>query len=160
VSDDFDAFDREALAFLVRFWEQPEGHHLQDEIAALLRAKAAEHGRRAAELIEAFDCEIERRRKAESDIDRMMVCVVRYCIGRQSYIVGTCDSDLRARWAGLSRGTQDLILKDIKEALERDQLGHASIGMDIDRDIWAALYRDFSPGGKDAQVERQGGSPK
>jgi len=61
MSDDFDAFDREALALMVRFWAAPEGHNLQDEIAALLRAKAAEHERRVAELIEAFACDIERR---------------------------------------------------------------------------------------------------
>ena len=61
MSEDFDAFDREARDLMVRFWAAPEGHNLQDEIAALLRERAAEHRRRVAELIEVFDCEIERR---------------------------------------------------------------------------------------------------
>ena len=78
------------------------------------------------------------------DDEGILVCAVRYCIGRQSYIVGSCDRWLRDRWPRLSAGTRDTIIKDIGAALDRDRLGRASIGMDIDRDLWAALYRDLA----------------
>lgn len=81
------------------------------------------------------------------DDESILICAVRYCIGRQNYIVGSCDRWLRDRWTRLSAGTRDTILKDIQAALEQERLGHRSLGMEMDRDVWAALYRDMSPGG-------------
>lgn len=83
----------------------------------------------------------------KTDDDSILICAVRYCIGRQSYIVGSCDRWLRDRWSDLSAGTRDVILRDIQRALEHERLGHRNLGMKIDRDTWAALYRDISPGG-------------
>ena len=103
---------------------------------------------------EALNREIERRREAEADIDAMMVCAVRYCIGRQSYIVGTCDGWLRKRWLTLSAGTRDVILRDISRALEQERLDHRSLGMKIDIDTWGALYRDLSADPPNTSGER------
>ena len=80
----------------------------------------------------------------------MAVCAVRYCLGRQTYIVHECAVWLAAQWPRLSPETQVLIRRDIEEAIADDDQARARevdramplpLGMNMDRDSWVALRR-------------------
>ena len=56
--------------------------------------------------------------KLEHDDDQLMVIAAhRYCLGRQSYIVGACLDWLRQTWPQMVKNTQHVILRDTIEAL-------------------------------------------
>lgn len=61
----------------------------------------------------------------------MIIAAHRYCLGRASYIVGACIEFLDAHWSQLTEETQNVILRDTIEAVDKN---HA--GMDIDRKDW------------------------
>lgn len=79
----------------------------------------------------------------DHDDEQILISAVRYCVGRQSYIVGSCDRWVRERWDSLSAGAQRVILDDLKAALDQERLGHRSLGMEMDRDLWAKLFIDL-----------------
>lgn len=45
---------------------------------------------------------------------------VRYCLGRKTYAVSQCCDWLKANWNTLHSNTQAVILRDIKEEIDRD----------------------------------------
>ena len=47
----------------------------------------------------------------------MVMAAHRYCLGRQSYIVGACIEWLRAWWPSFEKNTQNVIVRDTVEAL-------------------------------------------
>ncbi len=53
----------------------------------------------------------------------MAMAAMRYCLGRRSYIVGACHEWLREVWAQLTTNSQNVILRDIVEALRDDLAG-------------------------------------
>lgn len=64
----------------------------------------------------------------ESTDDQLMCMAAhRYCLGRQSYIVGSCLDWLRAHWAQFARNTRLVILRDTLEALMDDRAGSPTI---------------------------------
>lgn len=72
----------------------------------------------------------------------MVIASTRYCIGRQTYIVGDCASWLTSIWSLLSHGTQTIIKRDVEEAFSRDDEDRAenrnvkALGSDFDRAQW------------------------
>lgn len=48
----------------------------------------------------------------------MVMAAHRYCLGRQSYIVGSCIEWLRAWWPEFLLGTKRVIIRDTVEALQ------------------------------------------
>lgn len=79
--------------------------------------------------------------------DLMAIAAVRYCLGRQSYIVGDCADWLHAQWPHISAHARSIISRDIDEAFTRDDAARASgseylpLGMDIDRRVWEGVRR-------------------
>jgi hypothetical protein len=53
----------------------------------------------------------------------MAMSAHRYCLGRQSYIVGACIEWLRQWWPELNENTRSVILRDTIEALQDDNAG-------------------------------------
>ena len=53
----------------------------------------------------------------------MAMAAMRYCLGRRSYIVGACHEWLREVWPQLTTNSQNVILRDIVEALRDDLAG-------------------------------------
>jgi hypothetical protein len=84
---------------------------------------------------------LERRMKLETDNDQLMVTAAhRYCLGRSSYIVGSCIEWLNDIWYQLSPNSKFVILRDTIEAIVQHRAGHASDERDwrrfvISRDI-------------------------
>lgn len=71
--------------------------------------------------------------KITEGINDQLMCIAahRYCLGRASYIVGSCLEWLRAHWDQFEPNTQAVILRDTKEALAQNRAG-----MDIDVRGW------------------------
>lgn len=59
------------------------------------------------------------------DWQLMLIAAFRYCLGRQSYIVGACLDWLPTIWERCSQQTQDIILRDTAEALMDGRAGSA-----------------------------------
>jgi hypothetical protein len=72
----------------------------------------------------------------------MAIAAVRYCLGRQSYIVGDCVDWLIEVWPALQESTRFIIKRDINEAFARDDNARANgdkykpLGMDMDCKEW------------------------
>lgn len=69
----------------------------------------------------------------------MMMAAHRYCLGRSSYIVGAALDFFDQHWSQLTPHTQGIILRDIKEALDRGMAG-----MDIDARGWQEFVKRHS----------------
>ena len=80
----------------------------------------------------------------------------RYYLGRQSYAVSMFCEALRAAWPSLSAETQDIIMRDIDEAFERDDRARADrssgaertylpLGHNCDRESWEGVRRLWKP---------------
>jgi hypothetical protein len=73
----------------------------------------------------------------KSTTDQLMATAAfRYCLGRQSYIVGTCIEWIKDIWTQLDSNSQFVILRDTIEALQRDKAG-----ADIDKVGWHGLAK-------------------
>lgn len=79
------------------------------------------------------------------------VCSVRYALGRSTYVVGDVAALVRALWPSLDPRTRSVVLRDLREAIERDDVARVGarasalfpLGMDCDRAVWLALYSDL-----------------
>ena len=86
--------------------------------------------------------------KLEDDhTDQLMaLAAFRYCLGRQSYIVGTCIHWLRATWPQLTTKTKHVVVRDIAAALMHDRAGHVTIDvqdwLDLGRQLFAEMSAD------------------
>lgn len=65
-----------------------------------------------------------------SDRDFLVVCAVRYCLGRQSYIVGTMTDYLKQNAAKINDADRRTILNDI------DRQAQYGYGGKIDKIAW------------------------
>lgn len=75
--------------------------------------------------------------KLETQDDQLMaMAAFRYCLGRRSYIVGSCIEWLRATWSQIGSNTQGVILRDIVEAIIDKYAGDP-----IDVGAWSALAK-------------------
>lgn len=74
--------------------------------------------------------------------DLMAVAAVRYCLGRQSYIVGDCVDWLIRWWPAIGESCRNIIARDVNEAFVNDDDSrergdkYRPLGMDIDRNQW------------------------
>lgn len=77
----------------------------------------------------------------------MAIAAVRFCLGRQSYIVCDCGDWLEQVWATLTPETRAIIKRDIEEAFALDEraraegAGYRPLGMDCDRQQWERARR-------------------
>jgi hypothetical protein len=74
--------------------------------------------------------------------DLMVIAAFRYCLGRSTYIVGTCVDWLTEHWPNFSVDTQQLIKKELEEAFKSDNEDREkarnlkTLGWDCDRNDW------------------------
>lgn len=74
--------------------------------------------------------------KLENLDDQLMASAAhRYCLGRSSYIVGSCLDWIRATWAQMEPNTQFVMLRDTVEALVDGRAGSDL----IDAPGWTAV---------------------
>lgn len=77
----------------------------------------------------------------------MATAAVRYCLGRQTYIVSDCAEWLIDVWTSLNESTRAVILRDIEDEFRRDDEArargdrHLPLGADMDRRQWERVRR-------------------
>ena len=82
--------------------------------------------------------------------DLMAIAAVRYCLGRSSYIVGDCSDWLKDQWDNITPQMQNVIKRDIEEAIKADDEDRESgsvykrLGMDMDRREWEKVRKLWS----------------
>jgi len=74
--------------------------------------------------------------RSDADQNLMLVCAFRYALGRKTYVSMSMVNIIKDNWLGLGLGTQELIQREIRQAIE---LGMA--GMDCDIAEWQKLLR-------------------
>ena len=72
----------------------------------------------------------------------MAIAAVRYCLGRQTYIVSDCRDWLIEQWPNIKPSARAVIQRDIEESFARDDESREAgnsyrpLGMDWDREDW------------------------
>ncbi len=83
--------------------------------------------------------------------DLMAIAAIRYCLGRQTYIVGDCADWLIAAWPHISESARKTIQRDVEKEFTRDDearernAAHKPLGADCDRADWErvrALWKE------------------
>lgn len=96
--------------------------------------------------------------------DLMALAAVRYCLGRQSYIVGDCVAWLIQQRGAIDPSTMRTIERDIRELLKRDDEArergdaHLPAGADFDRAEWLLALESITtaPAGTTRTAESGG----
>ena len=71
--------------------------------------------------------------------EQILICAVRYALGRRSYIVGIVCDYVKAKINSLSKNCINIIIRDINEEFERyHDLGY-TLGDDCDERDWIKL---------------------
>lgn len=81
---------------------------------------------------------------------QMVICAVRYCIGRMTYVVSDCADWLIKIWPDLDNNVKNTIINDIESAFVSDNFDRANgkkykeLGHDCDRAQWERVRRLWS----------------
>lgn len=84
---------------------------------------------------------------------QVAVWATRYCLGRMTYVVGSCIEWLIQVWPELHEEARAIIKRDIEEAFAEDdrdreklggELGYKRLGMDMDRREWERVRKLWS----------------
>lgn len=78
----------------------------------------------------------------DDDMERMAICAIRYTIGRQSYIVS--DGQRWALdWGKKSKWVRSVIIRDLRDEVDRCDRGYPSLGSDYDEKGWREVLKDL-----------------
>lgn len=75
---------------------------------------------------------------SETELDTLVVCSVRYALGRRSYIVSDVCRIVSSCLPHISKNTISVVQRDIQDALISQRHGD-----DVDRQSWKGLLRDI-----------------
>lgn len=71
--------------------------------------------------------------------EQILICAVRYALGRQSYIVGVVADYVNGVKEQISDHCRDILVRDIQEEIEFYHKMGTTCGMDIDERRWQNL---------------------
>lgn len=71
--------------------------------------------------------------------EQIIICAVRYALGRMSYIVGIVCEYVAVKKPGLSKECISIIIRDIEEELKRYHDAGQFLGMECDEKNWLWL---------------------
>ena len=86
-----------------------------------------------------------------NDDEQILICAVRYALGRMSYIVGVVCNYVYYKRNTLSKECINIIIRDIREELERYHKAGQLLGMDCDERTWMNLLEVLKKGNEDAE---------
>lgn len=71
----------------------------------------------------------------------LLICALRYSLGRQTYASELTPKIIRAEWGNLFDSDREVIERDLTEAIRRDAAGAyaSSLGAECDRKSWHDL---------------------
>lgn len=73
--------------------------------------------------------------------EQILICAVRYALGRQSYIVGTVAEYVAVTRNKLSKECINIIIRDIEEEIEFYHRAGRTCGMECDEWEWKKLLK-------------------
>ena len=71
--------------------------------------------------------------------EQILICAVRYALGRMSYIVGVVAEYVAVKQPELSKKCINIIIRDIEEELKRYHDAGQILGMECDERTWLRL---------------------
>lgn len=71
--------------------------------------------------------------------EQILICAVRYALGRMSYIVGVVAEYVAVKQPELSKESINIIIRDIEEELKRHHDAGHTLGMECDERTWVRL---------------------
>lgn len=71
--------------------------------------------------------------------EQILICAVRYALGRMSYIVGTVCDYVKSKRNEISDNCKNIIIKDIEESVEYYHAIGCRVGMECDEREWINL---------------------
>lgn len=71
--------------------------------------------------------------------EQILICAVRYSLGRMSYIVNVVCQYVTYKRKNLSRECINIIIRDIEEEMERYHRAGERLGMECDERDWCEL---------------------
>ena len=74
-----------------------------------------------------------------SNEEQILICAVRYALGRMSYIVGVVAEYVALKQPELSKECINIIIRDIEEELKRYHDAGQLLGMECDERTWLRL---------------------
>ena len=80
--------------------------------------------------------------------EMILICAVRYALGRMSYIVGVVAEYVAVKQSGLSKECINIIIRDIEEELKRYHDAGQTLGMECDERTWVRLLERLKEGVK------------
>lgn len=73
--------------------------------------------------------------------EHILICAVRYALGRMSYIVEEVAQYVFFKRKTMSKECIDIIIRDIEEEMERYHLVGETLGMECDERTWKNLLK-------------------
>lgn len=73
--------------------------------------------------------------------EQILICAVRYALGRQSYIVSVVCGYVADKRKTLSQNCLNVIIRDIEDELERFHEAGQTLGMECDERDWKKLLQ-------------------
>ena len=81
-----------------------------------------------------------------SNEEQILICAVRYALGRISYIVGEVCDYVAVKQPELSKECINIIIRDIEEELKRYHDAGQKLGMECDERTWLRLLERLKGG--------------
>lgn len=81
-----------------------------------------------------------------SNEEQILICAVRYALGRMSYIVGVIAEYVAVKQPELSPNCINIIIRDIEEELKRYHDEGQTLGMECDERTWVRLLERLKEG--------------
>lgn len=78
-------------------------------------------------------------KSGHKDYGLVVLCAIRYCFGRMTYMPDIVIDYVKEHWADLKQRDQDIILRDVGEELVREDRSPGWLGYEVDVQKW----RDF-----------------
>jgi hypothetical protein len=69
----------------------------------------------------------------------LLVCSVRYSVGRRTYMPGLVADLVRRHWHDIDQGSRETLRRDVDEAIADEAKGRGSLGDACDRATWLDL---------------------
>lgn len=81
-----------------------------------------------------------------SNEEQILICAVRYALGRMSYIVGVIAEYVAVKQPELTKECINIIIRDIEEELKRYHDAGQLLGMECDERTWVRLLERLKGG--------------
>ncbi len=81
---------------------------------------------------------------SDPEIGTILICALRYCVGRQTYMPGLVIDWAKRHWDAIHSNDQNLIKKEVEEIFEKDHY----LGDRCDIETWEN-FRDWLSSGDD-----------